>query len=225
MTGAVTFQERTVREVMTPRKLVIALPANVGLAEALRVVSTTGHSRFPVYEGTFDNTLGFIYSRDVYEAALKGGPLDVAALLQPALVVPDTSVATEVLPDMRRGGCPLAFVVDEHGSIQGLITLEDLVEVIVGEIRDEHRSTVARTILLENGTVESDGAVPIHELNREYGLALPESSTYVTVGGLFLERSGQIPAVDDVVAAPPYTLSVMAMQGKRISRVRIASAV
>jgi putative hemolysin len=115
----------------------------------------------------------------------------------------------------------VALVVDEHGSLEGLVTLEDLIEVIVGQIRDEHRSQIPLVKPLGEGRVEVDGSVPIHELDAEHGLELPESEGYVTLAGLVLERLGQIPMPGQSVELAPYRLTVLSLEGPRVARVRI----
>jgi CBS domain containing-hemolysin-like protein len=118
----------------------------------------------------------------------------------------------------------MALVVDEHGVFVGLVTMEDLVEVIVGEIRDEHKAPKELVLRVADGVVEADGSIPVHELNGDHGLKLPESSSYVTVAGLVLDRLGAIPQEGDVVDVPPYTITVIGLEGRRISRLRIALA-
>jgi putative hemolysin len=224
VSGAIEFHEREVREILTPRPRVKALPMSASLDEALRTVVESGHSRFPVYVDSLDHVVGFVYARDVYEAALAGKEFDVANLSRPALMVGETKAATALLAEMRRGGSPMALVVDEHGVFVGLVTMEDLVEVIVGEIRDEHKVPQELVVRVVDGVVEADGSIPVHELNGDHGLKLPESSSYVTVAGLVLDRLGAIPQVGDVVAVPPYTVTVIGLEGRRISRLRIALA-
>lgn len=224
VSGAIEFHERAVREILTPRPRIRALPVGASLQEALRIIVESGHSRFPVYVGSLDHVEGFVYARDVYEAAIGGKEFDLANLSRPALMVGETKTATELLAEMRRGGNPMALVVDEHGVFVGLATMEDLVEVIVGEIRDEHKAPQALVVRVADGVVEADGIIPVHELNGDHGLKLPESDSYVTVAGLVLDRLGAIPNEGDVVDVPPYTVTVIGLEGRRISRLRIALA-
>lgn len=219
--GAVEFHEREVREVMTPRPRFAALRAEATLAEAIRTIRETGHSRYPVYEGQLDNVLGFVYARDVYDAFLDGADGGLAGLCRPALSVPAGKRATELLEQMRARGVHLALVVDEHGSLEGLVTLEDLLEVIVGEVHDEHRAPTPLVQDLGEGRFEADGSVPIHELHNDHGLELPESPAYVTLAGLMLERLGHIPIPGQSLRVEPYRLTVLALEGRRIARIRI----
>lgn len=219
--GAVEFHERDVRDVMTPRPRIAALPAGATVDEAVRFVQETGHSRYPVFEGDLDDVLGFVYARDVYDAALAGDEASLRELLRPALSVPAGKPVPELLENMRTHGVHMALVVDEHGSLEGLVTLEDLVEVIVGDIHDEHRVPVPMVKELGEGRFEVDGGAPIHELDTDHGLELPESSSYVTLAGLVLERLGHIPVPGQSVDVPPYRLTVLALEGRRVARIRV----
>jgi putative hemolysin len=219
--GAVEFHEREVREVMTPRPRVCALPAGATLDEAVRFIQRTGHSRYPVFDGPLDNILGFVYARDVYDCALSERPATLSDLLRPSLSVPAAKPATSLLDEMRRRGVHMALVVDEHGSFEGVVTLEDLLEVIVGVIHDEHRVPLPTVRVLGEGRFEVDGSVPVHELDTDHGLDLPEAPGYVTVAGLVLDRLGRIPEVGQSVLVPPYRLTVLALEGRRIATLRI----
>jgi putative hemolysin len=115
----------------------------------------------------------------------------------------------------------MAGVVDEHGAFGGIVTMEDLIEVIVGEIDDERGQPQPRVVRLPDGAIETEGSVPVFELNQEYGLRLPESSDYVTVAGLLLARLGLIPRGGESVDVPPHRLNVTRVEGNRIARVRV----
>ena len=222
VSAAVEFHERQVREVMTPRPRISALRIDATLSEALEVIRDSGHSRFPVYQESLDDVAGFAYARDVYEVALSGASLDLAALVRPALTVPGWKPATELLEDMRQRGTQMALVVDEHGALVGLVTLEDLLEVIVGEIRDEHASAEEPARVAPGGSLEVDGGMALHEINDQFELDLPESPHYVTIAGLILERLGRIPVPGDHVEVPPYVLTVLDVEdGRRIRGVRV----
>ena len=219
--GAVEFHERQVREVVTPPPRVVALATKATLEEALIVVRESGHSRFPVYRGSADDIVGFVYARDIYEVALHHRPFDLSKVARKTLVVPENKAATALLADMRRSGVPMAIAVDEHGVFAGIVTLEDLVEVIVGEIRDEHAGARDLVEVLQAGTLEAEGTVPIHELRNDYGMDLPESPQYVSIAGLVLDRLGALPRAGDCVRVPPYRVTVLHMDGVRVARVRI----
>ena len=221
VTGAVEFHERQVREVVTPPPRVVALTMRTTVEEALRVVRESGHSRFPLRGESTDDIVGFVYARDIYEVALHRTSFDLPKLVRNALVVPESKAATALLADMRRSGVPMAIAIDEHGVFAGLVTVEDLVEVIVGEIRDEHPGARDLVEVLPAGALEAEGTVPVHVLNDDYGVRLPESSQYVSIAGLVLDRLGALPRVGDRVRVPPYRVTVLHMDGVRVARIRI----
>ena len=136
-------------------------------------------------------------------------------------VMPETKKASELLAEIRRARIHMTMVVDEHGSIVGLATLEDLFEIIVGDIEDEHEAPVDRVRVLREGLLDVDASVSVRELNAERDLVLPESDSYVTVAGLIQDRLGAIPRGGEQVDAPPYRLTVVGVDGRRITRARI----
>jgi len=221
MSGAVAFQDREVREVMTPHTRIVGIPLAASLDDALRQIRQSGHTRYPVYREGLDDVQGFIYARDVYEAALRGTPVELASLARPALIVPWNKRATALLSEMRAAGVYMAFVVDERGSTLGVVTMEDLLEVIVGEIHDEHEVPTDSVQVLPDGSVEADGGVALRELNEEFGLGLPLSDEYLTVAGLVLARLGAIPRGGETLDVPPHRIHVLSMDGHRIARVRV----
>lgn len=224
MSGAVEFQDREVREVMTPHTRIVAIPSSAPLDDALRRIRQSGHTRYPVYRDGLDDVQGFVYARDVYEAALRGTPVELASLARPALIVPWNKRATALLAEMRAARVHMALVVNERGSTLGVVTLEDLLEVIVGDIHDEHEYPSDSMQVLPDGSVEADGGVALRELNEEFGLGLPVSEEYLTVAGLVLDRLGAIPRGGETLDVPPHRIHVLSMDGHRIARVRIERA-
>jgi len=221
LTGAFAFHDRDVREVMTPRPDIVGVPRTATRAEARAVVAQSGHTRFPVFDHDLDDVVGILYARDLFTEA--DPTASIQPLVKPASFVPETKRATALLSEMRRTRRQLTFVVDEHGSLIGLVTIEDLVEVIVGEIPDEHKPEEASTRVVTEGVIEADGSVPVHELNEDLELDLPESPNYVTIGGLVLERLGALPRGGETVDVPPYRVTVTAVEGRRITTVRIVT--
>jgi putative hemolysin len=224
VTGAIEFQDSEVRNVVTPRSRINGIPLNATLRQALEIVVESGHSRFPLYEGDLDRVVGIVFARDLLEASLVGEEIDLSTLAHPALVVPTSKSAAALLGEMRSYRCQMAIAVDEHGSTVGLVTLEDLLEVIVGDIQDEHDAPAPAARQLPDRSVEADGSLSLRRLNAEFGLRLPESSAYVTVAGLVLDHLGSVPTGGERVAVPPYSLEVLQMDGRRIARVRIEAA-
>jgi len=218
---AFAFQDHEAREIMTPRPRVVGIPAEADLSEALRIAAESGYSRLPVYDDNLDNVVGILYARDLYEAHRRGMPGALRELVRPALIVPSSKNAANLLAEMRRAQRHLAMVVDEHGSVEGIVTLEDLLELIVGEIHDEHDEPETPVRRLAAGVLEVDGMLPLRSLNAEQRLDLPESPAYLTLAGLVLERLGHLPREGEAIEIAPYRLTVTAVEGRRVARVRI----
>lgn len=221
LTGALTFHDRDLRQILTPRNRIDFIALDMSIEQAMDRVAESGHSRYPVYDGNPENVIGFLYAHDLFAADRRGQPSDLRTLVRPALIMPAGKAATALLAEMQASGSQMALIVDEHGSLAGLVTLEDLLEVIVGEIQDEHKVREERMVLLPGGAMEMDGAFPVHELNTDHELGLPESPRYVTIAGLLLQRLGALPVTGDTLSLPPYTITVTRMHRRRIARVRV----
>lgn len=220
--GVFEIQDCEVQAIMTPRSQVVAVPRDATVDEAVRIAKESGYSRFPVHDGDVGQIHGVLHARDLYEAALSERAGGIDALVKPALVVPETRKASELLTEIRGARIHMAIVVDEHGSSIGLVTLEDVFEIIVGDIEDEHEAPARPVVRVpDDGLWEADASRSIRELNSEHDLLLPEADSYVTLAGLVLERLGAIPQGGEEVDAPPYRLKVVDVDGRRITRVRI----
>jgi putative hemolysin len=218
------------REVMVPRPDVHALPASATLEDTMTMFATTQRSRIPVYEGTLDHILGFVHIKDMIWILLDRArraedrqPLtefNLRTVLRDALIVPETKPVSELLLEFRARRTGLAMIVDEFGSILGLATLEDILEQMVGEIHDEF-DVVERPLTLPDGGMIFDAAIKIRELAARYNIMLPEDSSYETVGGFVLTRLGFIPRGGESFEADGYRFTVMEMDHRRVSRLKI----
>jgi putative hemolysin len=218
------------REVMVPRPDVHALPASATLEDTMTMFATTQRSRIPVYEGTLDHILGFVHIKDMIWVLLDRArraedrqPLaefNLRTVLRDALIVPETKPVSELLLEFRARRTGLAMIVDEFGSILGLATLEDILEQMVGEIHDEF-DVVERPLTLPDGGMIFDAAIKIRELAARYNIVLPEDSSYETVGGFVLTRLGFIPRGGESFEADGYRFTVMEMEHRRVSRLKI----
>jgi putative hemolysin len=218
------------REVMVPRPDVHALPASATLEDAMTMFATTQRSRIPVYEGTLDHILGFVHIKDMIWILLDRArraedhqPLaefNLRTVLRDALIVPETKPVSELLLEFRARRTGLAMIVDEFGSILGLATLEDILEQMVGEIHDEF-DVVERPLTLPDGGMIFDAAIKIRELAARYNIILPEDPSYETVGGFVLTRLGFIPRGSESFEADGYRFTVMEMDHRRVSRLKI----
>jgi putative hemolysin len=228
--NAIELGQVQVREVMVPRPDMHALPSSAGLEETMRIFATTQRSRIPVYEGTLDHILGFVHIKDVIwvlldrardmEESLKATAFELKSVVRDVLIVPESKPASELLIEFRARRTGLAMVVDEFGSILGLVTLEDILEQMVGEIHDEF-DVVEGPLVLADGGMIFDGSINVRELETQYSIVLPDDPAYETVGGFVLSRLGFIPRGGESFEAEGYRFTVMEVDRRRISRVKI----
>ncbi|HEY6210381.1 MAG TPA: hemolysin family protein [Gemmatimonadales bacterium] len=219
--GVFEFSEKTAREVMTPRTDMVALPVDLTLEEAADQVAVAGRSRYPVYAESLDDIVGLVHSKDILAGlrSAKGGTL--RTVLRPAVFVPGTREVEDVLADMKRQKIHLAIVLDEFGGTAGLVTMEDLLEEIVGQIYDEYDRPTAELRAAPGGTVPVlSGATPVREVNEAYGLALDEKD-YTTIGGYVFGALGRLPKVGDRVAVKGAVFEIVEMDGRRVGTLRL----
>ena len=219
------FADTVAREVMIPRPEVVAIEAGASLTEIVRAFQVSGYSRLPVYRGEFDDMVGVVHSKDLMPYLLNPEGFRIERILHDPLFVPDSAPLQEVLRLMQRRQAHFAIAVDEHGGVEGILTLEDLLEEIVGEIQDEHDEDAPDGIRLEvDGTVLLDGSVSVRELNRRLALELPESDEYTTLAGFLMARAGRLLVQGDAVAFERMSFTVEVLDRRRISRVRMERA-
>jgi CBS domain containing-hemolysin-like protein len=213
----------TVREIMTPRTEIAAVEADEGLEELARAFNDSRHSRLLVYDDTLDRVVGVVAVRDLLPYLTAGDePLRIRNLMRPVPLVPSTKKVLELMRELQQERQQMAVVVDEYGGTSGLVTLEDLVEEIVGEIRDEHETDACRPD--GRGGFIADGLLPVDDLAEALGVDLA-SDGVDTVGGLVFSRMGRVPRVGDrVTVAPGIDLEVVRMIGRRIATVRVSRA-
>jgi CBS domain containing-hemolysin-like protein len=218
--GVFGLSETTAAEIMTPRTSVIAIPVETTVAEAARFILEEGHSRYPVYDESIDQVVGVLLARDVWRAQVQGLD-DLRQLLRPPLFVPDTKPVESLLRELRRERAHLAIVIDEFGGTEGIVTIEDVVEEIVGEIDDELDEAPQSLEFGPDGAVLVSGTFAIAELNELYDFRLPDED-YTTVGGFVLGRLGRVAVVGDTVAIRGGSLRVLEMQGRRVARLSLS---
>jgi CBS domain containing-hemolysin-like protein len=220
--GIVDLDSTLVREIMTPRVDVVALHANAAVGEARRVALAAAHSRFPVYGETIDNVIGILHVRDLLRAWEEGwGDAGIRGLVRPAVFVPETRTVAEVLAEMRTR-THVALVVDEYGGFAGMVTLEDLVEEIVGEIRDEHEREDATLTAEAGGSWLVSGAAHAEELERVFGVDLGERD-YDTVGGFVTAALGRVPAKGEQFEHRGLRVEIVEADPRRVRRVRVTA--
>lgn len=220
---ALELPELRAADVIVPRQDVIMLPHDASHEQLLRVAKEHPYNRLPVYEDRFDNVVGYVSMKDLLPRALEGAPLAIRQIMRPAFFVPESKRAVELLQDMRDRRLPFAVVVDEQGGLAGIVTFEDLVEEIVGDIFSEHTRKVPQLIMKEHGgTAVVSGATPIREINRALGVELPEEGDYTTVAGLSLALAGKVPNNGEVLSLPNgITLEMVDVSPRRVRSVRV----
>lgn len=219
--SVIEFGETIVREVMIPRTDMMTIESELSIESALEVTSTAGFSRVPVTGENIDDIVGLAYVKDLIRAELDDREMDeVGTLLRPPHFVPETKRVAPLLREMQQHSFHMAVVVDEYGGIAGLVTLEDLIEEIVGEIVDEYDVEDPLIERQPDGTLRVDGRMLIDELNDLSGLELPVGD-WDTVGGLVFDRFGRVPREGESRECDGYLLRVERVQGRRITKVRI----
>ncbi|MEU6425834.1 hemolysin family protein [Microbispora sp. NPDC046973] len=213
--------KRQLREVMLPRTEVEFMAADTPLAEAAVLAAAMPHSRFPVYRDTYDDVIGFVHVRDLLDPVRTGRlePISEVVPIRPVKLVPASKRVLATLAEMRDEGHHLAIVVDEYGGTDGIVTLEDLVEELVGDIRDEYDES-GDAVRVIAGDVEVEGLVNLDEFHTQTGVRLP-SGPYETLGGYVMAFLGHLPQRGEVAEAPGVKLTVTEMDGRRVSRVRV----
>ncbi|HET7429545.1 MAG TPA: hemolysin family protein [Gaiellales bacterium] len=216
------FADKDAADVMVPRPDMVALPLDMPVAELLRLMLQHPYTRYPVYDGEFDDIAGVLHVRDLFAALHDRGieRVDVRALLRPAIVVPETKRLDELLAEFRATSNHMAIVVDEYGSVAGLATLEDLIEEIVGEIGDEFDLPDAGIRRIGKGRMRLGGSFPIEEFNERFGTSLPDED-YHSVGGYVFGELGRAPRVGDSVETDRARFEVSAVDGPRIVEVDV----
>lgn len=220
LTGAIIFGDLDAAEAMIPRPDVVAVPVSAALAEVERVMKRTGHSRIPVYGETLDDIHGFVHVKDLMGVADEARDRVIEpGLVRQILFVPESAHINSVLDEMRRTRIHFAVVVDEHGSTAGIITMEDIAEELVGEIRDEHDRRERGSIRAREGRIVAPGLVRPDQL-LDYGVRLPEGE-YETIGGLIMDRLGRLPKTGDTVEEEGWNLRVTRTEGRRVGEVEL----
>lgn len=215
-----TLADRPVRDVMTPRVDIVTLGVPVTIDDVREAIANAAHSRFPVTGGGLDDLVGILYVKDVLRLKGDPSPAEIAALLRHPTYVPESTPILQVLQDMQTRRFTFALVLDEHGGIEGTVTIKDLVSELVGELQDEYDPGLPSIVQISPGNWMADGGLAIDDLADTVGHAFPEGP-YSTVGGLFLAAAGHIPSDGHQLTIDSHRLVVMRMEKNRIDRIRI----
>jgi len=216
------FSDTLVREAMVPRTEMAAIPNTCNLEQITKAFEQHRYSRLPVYRESFDDVCGFIHSKDVMPYLLHPEKFKLEDVLQPPMYVVDTARLEHVLRQMQKAKSHFGFVVDEHGGLEGIITLEDLLEEIVGDISDEHDEEVNEQITeVDETTYVLDGGLAVRDLNRRLKLSVPESEAYTTIGGFLMTRAGHMLKPGEVVQHDGLVFQVERVEKRRVMRVKL----
>ena len=210
-------------EVMVPRTDMVGIDVATMPDQILDIITKVGHSRIPVFEGSADNIIGILYVKDVFRRLARGEKdVQLRQFLRPAQFVPETKKVDELLREMQRDKVHIAIVVDEYGGTAGLVTIEDLVEEIVGEIRDEYDVEQELVLPVSENEALMDARVSFEEVRETFDLSVPPSENYDTLGGFLVAQLGHFPRVGESVQSGGARFVVESVEGRRIRRVRVS---
>jgi putative hemolysin len=220
--GVLEAVERTVRDIMRPRIDLDALDIETPPGEVLGAIAMAGYSRLPVYEGSLDHILGYVSLKDVLRHNWMGWPIELRKIMHRALFVPETMPLDRLLELFQKEKNQLAVVLDEYGGTEGLVTLEDVLEELVGEIHDEHRHEASQFVQREDGSWLVDGGAGVEDLAKKLGIKLDAvPRDYSTVSGLVLAELERIPATGDTLPWRGLVIEVVDMDGRRIDKLLV----
>jgi magnesium and cobalt transporter len=222
MEGAIAVSERTVGDVMIPRAQLVALAADASLLQLMKQVVESGHSRFPVHGEDKDEILGILLAKDLLRFFGAAEQFDIRAILRPAVLIPESMRLNVLLEEFRLSRNHMALVVNEYGGVAGLITIEDVLEQIVGEIDDEHDDEEEPELMHEQpgGDWLVSALTPIEDFNEQTGAGFPDEE-YDTVGGMVTAEFGHLPEVGEEVAMGDYLFHVTAADDRRVQQFRV----
>lgn len=218
LAGVFDFHSKKARDVMRPRTDVVALDIDATEDEVWAVVREERYSRYPVFRESLDDVIGVFLAKDLW-LRVEGTDFSVASMLRDPLYVPDSRPAERVLDDLRRTRAHLAVVLDEYGGTAGIITMEDLIEEVIGDISDEY-DMAARSSIVANGVLELDGTMSLIDVRSDHRVQIPDGD-WTTLGGYAFARLGRLPRMGDRVPVPGGELEVIAMDGRRIAALRV----
>jgi magnesium and cobalt exporter, CNNM family len=220
--GVFEFSEKTAIEVMTPRTDMVAIAADSTVESAADVVASAGRSRYPVYAASLDDIVGVVHAKDVLRALRESPAEPVRTIMRPPLFVPGSREVEDVLADMKRLKTHLAVVLDEYGGTAGLVTMEDLLEEIVGEIYDEYDLVRQASSAAADGSALVPGSLPVSDFNRRFQAELDDTE-YTTLGGFLFGQLGRLPKAGDKVETARHRFEIAAMAGRRVKAVKVTA--
>jgi CBS domain containing-hemolysin-like protein len=221
--SVIEFRDTQVGQIMTARPEIVALELHASLPEVKRTLEESGHSRIPVYDGTLDHVVGILYARDLLKhLGMPPEQFDVRSAIRPAVFVPEIKPLRDLLREFRQQKVHIAIVADEYGGTAGLVTIEDILEELVGEISDEHEPISPSTFRrLDDRTADVDARIYLGDLNRLLGLDLPDDAGYETLGGFVSVTTGRIPPAGHSFEHEGVRYTVTSAEPQKVNRVKI----
>ena len=215
------FKDKTVREIMVPRTRVVALDINAPREKVIKVVLNEGYSRLPVYKDNIDNIIGIVYAKDLINYIEEPNLFVLYDLLRPAYFVPETKNISELLRELQKNKIHMAIVVDEYGAFKGIVTLEDILEEIVGEIHDEYDKVEKNYEVLKDGSIIADAGMLISDFNKKFGEDIPEGTDYESIGGFVSKIAGKIPNENERIRYKNLVFEVTKRTKQKITELKI----
>ncbi|HLB95066.1 MAG TPA: hemolysin family protein, partial [Nitrospiria bacterium] len=215
------FTDISVKEVMVPRPKMYAIQIDTPPEQVLAYIAENKFTRYPVYNNDIGDISGLLYDKDFLGALAKKQPIVLKDLLHPAYFVPETMKVSRLLKELQRRRMQMAMVVNEYGSVEGLVTMEDLIEEIVGEIRDEFDIEERPVERLKDGSLVIEASLSVRDLKQDYFLPLPESSEYETLGGFVLSQLQTLPRGGEIIQHGDYKFTIVDMEGRRIVKIKV----
>jgi len=211
-----------VREIMIPRTVMACVSVEANIREVLDTIISCGHSRIPVYEHTIDNIIGLLYAKDLLKCwGEQEDHVSVRATMRPPYFIPETKNLEKLLQEFKRKRVHLAIVIDEYGGTSGLVTIEDLLEQIVGDIQDEYDREEALFSVNSDGSITADAHMPVEDLEEYFSIQI-ERDKFDSVGGLIFHLTGKIPTTGDIIEGAGLQLTIIDADERRIKRIHIA---
>ncbi|MCA0238857.1 MAG: hemolysin family protein [Bacteroidetes bacterium] len=218
---AFDFSEVTAQQIMTPRKNIFALDVDTPQEEILKELVENGYSRIPVFEDDIDNVLGIVFAKDIFQANLKNAEWSLRELLRPVQYVYGNAKLNRVLKDFQTKHIHIGIVIDEYGGTEGMISMEDILEEIVGEIQDEYDDEKLPVTKNDDGSFTISGIAPLHDVNNYLPVPFPENRQYNTFNGMILNRFGRIPPGNETFTFDKYEVTILARKQNILTQLRV----
>jgi len=221
--SVIEFRDTQVGQIMSARPEIVGLELKSSLNEVKQTLEESGHSRIPVYDGTLDHIVGILYARDLLKhLGLPPDRFDIRSAIRPAIYVPETKPLRDLLNDFRLQKVHIAIVLDEYGGTAGLVTIEDILEELVGDISDEHEpAEPAMLHKIDDHHWDVDARIYLDELNRQVGLSIPEDQGYDTLGGFISTTLGRIPAAGTLFEHANVKYTILSAEPQKVNRVKV----